>query len=153
MAYIDHRPPCKMPGCPARADKKGYCISHQQHNALKAKEYDKNRRNEKKSKVYYSSAWRKLRKRVLSISPLCVSCRCKGRYVVGVIVDHLVPFEDENDPLAFDIDNLYPLCRACHNIVTPREKTFNLKVMERAEAYKIKYGGDMPVREEEEISL
>ena len=153
MAYIDKRNPCKMPGCPARAEKRGYCSKHQQHNALDAKEYNKYRRDEKKSKVYYSNRWRKLRKRVFGISPLCVSCLAKGNYVVGVIVDHLVPFTDENDPLAFDIDNLYPVCRRCHNIITPREKTFNFKDMTRAEAYKIKYGGEMPKREEEEMSL
>jgi len=153
MAYIDKRPPCKMPGCHARAEKRGYCSQHQQHNALADKEYNKHRRDEKKSKVYYSTRWRKLRKQVFKLSPLCVSCIAKGHYVVGEIVDHLVPFTDENDPLAFDIDNLYPVCRKCHNIITPREKTFDFKSMSREDAYRIKYGGEIIKRDYEEISL
>lgn len=46
----------------------------------------------------------------------CVQCGARGR----LEVDHILPVRDRPD-LAFDLDNLQPLCASCHGKKTRRE--------------------------------
>lgn len=56
-------------------------------------------------------AWRKLRARVLSACPVCVSCASLGIAREAREVDHIVPlFRGGTDA----IENLQPLCPECH---------------------------------------
>lgn len=57
----------------------------------------------------YGRRWRKVRRLVLSSEP---SCRVCGRPATEV---HHIEKASERPDLAYDLDNLMPLCRACHD--------------------------------------
>lgn len=66
-----------------------------------------------------SARWRKLRRAVLSVHPLCMRCEREGRVTGACEVHHAVPVEsardaDEARRLMFSPANLVPLCHACH---------------------------------------
>ena len=67
------------------------------------------------SKIYNSSEWKYVRKEILARQPLCI-CRTFAQ-----CVHHIVPFAEylkldfeKAKSMAYDIDNLLPLCLACH---------------------------------------
>ncbi len=67
-------------------------------------------------KVYDSSRWRGpngLRVQVLSTRPFCAICG-----LLASVVDHIRPHRG-NEALAFDINNLRPLCNECHSRISP----------------------------------
>jgi 5-methylcytosine-specific restriction endonuclease McrA len=72
-------------------------------------------------KFYNSSAWRKLRRIVLSQSPWCVKC---GK--PATVVDHIIELDSFNIydthggtiPHPLDESNLQTLCVSCHNSKT-----------------------------------
>lgn len=61
---------------------------------------------------YKTTAWRKIRAKVLRKRPLCIRC-----FEKATIVDHKIDRRDRPD-LQFDEGNLQPLCMACHNLKT-----------------------------------
>jgi len=67
------------------------------------------------------------RRRLFASSPLCVSCKAKGRVTAATERDHIVPLHQggEESP-----SNEQPLCHACHAEKSAREagKTYKRKV-------------------------
>ena len=92
----------------------------QKRGRVPSKEYDMRRRDTAGKKIRSSARWRKVRKMVLDMNPLCVVCDANGSKVVAVDVDHIIPLALQPD-LAFDTSNLQGLCRSCHNCKTAQE--------------------------------
>jgi len=67
----------------------------------------------------YDSDWRKLRDRVLALSPLCRMCEERGETTLATMVDHIVPLNQGGARL--DETNLQPLCAADHALKTGRD--------------------------------
>lgn len=90
-----------------------YCAAHAQNNNKTAttKYYDKNKRDQQRSKFYHSAQWKKLRELQLNDEPLCVICKD-----IGEIVDHIKEISDGG--CATCMDNLQTLCKPCHNTKT-----------------------------------
>lgn len=90
-----------------------YCVAHARNNDKTAttKHYDKNKRNQERSRFYHSAQWNKLRDIHLQKEPLCIICQDPGE-----IVDHIKEIEDGG--CATCLDNLQTLCKPCHNTKT-----------------------------------
>ena len=134
MAFVDSRPPCKIPNCRKRAEKFGLCSEHKTQT-------EKPNRDAKKTKVYNSYRWKQTRKRVMSKNPICVRCDALGFIRPAVLIDHLFGFKDENDVHAWEDPFLFPLCAKCHGVVTSKEKYINFLQMPLNEAVFLKYDG------------
>ncbi|TXH14370.1 MAG: HNH endonuclease [Hyphomicrobiaceae bacterium] len=104
--------PCMARGClkfrtpPAR-----FCPDHARATAK-----DNFRRNleaaridgrSESNKFYSTKAWRQTRLWVLNQEPLCRMCQGPAQ-----MVDHITPIHEGGDATA--VDNLQPLCNACH---------------------------------------
>ena len=57
----------------------------------------------------YGYAWQQLRKRILRDEPLCRRCKEQGRTTAAQQVHHR-----DHNTLNTALDNLEPLCKACH---------------------------------------
>jgi 5-methylcytosine-specific restriction enzyme A len=68
----------------------------------------------------YDNDWRRLRDRYLRTHPLCARCDAAGKTTPAEVVHHVVPI-DAGGP-RMDVDNLMPLCRACHEQVHGRRR-------------------------------
>jgi 5-methylcytosine-specific restriction protein A len=53
----------------------------------------------------------RIRKRILSVEPLCVACKEQGRVTVATEVDHILALHKGG---ADTDENRQPLCSACH---------------------------------------
>ena len=76
-----------------------------------------------KSKAYNdlirTRRWRSLRAEILRRRPLCADCESRGVYTPATEVHHIRPLEGIADTermktLAYDPENLVPLCHECH---------------------------------------
>jgi 5-methylcytosine-specific restriction protein A len=76
-------------------------------------------RPERDRAIYRSEAWRKVRLFVLGTEPLCRECRAAGRVTPATEVDHIRAVKEGGAP--FDVENLQPLCLACHSRKTMQE--------------------------------
>ncbi|MDE6498234.1 MAG: HNH endonuclease [Muribaculaceae bacterium] len=70
-------------------------------------------------RMIHSARWQKLRRDIISASPLCERCRAEGYVTAATEVHHRIPVEQgfnrmEKKRLMFDPHNLVALCRACH---------------------------------------
>lgn len=83
--------------------------------AMNNRIYDKFYRNKESSKFYHSKSWKNLRNEVIKEQPFCVMC---GK--AAAIIDHIKPILAGGERL--DKSNLQPLCRACHNAKTIKER-------------------------------
>jgi 5-methylcytosine-specific restriction protein A len=70
-------------------------------------------------KFYYSTKWRKLRKQVLTINPLCVYCQKENKPTIATIADHITPVRLGGE--IWDLNNLQGLCESCHNKKSAKE--------------------------------
>ncbi|MCS6490770.1 HNH endonuclease [Burkholderia thailandensis] len=57
-----------------------------------------------------SAAWQRLRSLVLAEEPLCRECSKRGQIVPATDVDH-----HDGNPGNNELENLVPLCHACHS--------------------------------------
>ena len=71
---------------------------------------------------YQSKAWRKVRAVVITTEPVCRSCKEQGKVTAAQVVDHITPIRQGG--AALDIANLQPLCNACHNKKSGKERHF-----------------------------
>lgn len=71
-------------------------------------------RRAKVADPFYSSArWRAFRLLVLAACPVCADCERRGITSASVAADHIIPRRERPD-LAFVLENMQGLCRACH---------------------------------------
>jgi 5-methylcytosine-specific restriction endonuclease McrA len=75
---------------------------------------------ERNKKVYASHQWKRARRIALMNSPLC-SCGAPA-----CDVHHIIKLKDDST-LAFDLDNLLPVCKECHKALDtqPNRNNFN----------------------------
>ena len=104
--------PCAWVGCPELTGDR-YC---KEHTRQINKDYDESRRDRASKKIYDSPRWRKLRLVVLKREPMCRMCKTSP----ATLVDHIKEIRDGGAP--FDVDNLQPLCAACHAKKTAAER-------------------------------
>ncbi len=76
------------------------------------------------SGFYNTSRWKKLRNFIIKNEPLCRECLTQGRMIPAYVVDHIIPVDDAPD-LAYDEENLQPLCSRCHRVKTNRDSGKN----------------------------
>ena len=94
------------------APKSHYALQKQARD----RQYDKMVRE--RDGFYRSAEWLALRALVLSRSPLCAACGRENRVTVATEVHHVL--DRRNHPeLALAIENLEPLCKACHSRLSP----------------------------------
>src|SRR5690348_3184899 len=102
--------PCPVPGCPALVAN-GRCPAHQrdfEHQRGSAKERG------------YSASWRRLRRAVLAIEPLCRHCAKQGYVTAASELDHVAPMSQGGARL--DPANVQPLCGLCHRKKTQQDQ-------------------------------
>ena len=75
------------------------------------------RSNPKARSWYQTAEWRHLRKVILKDRPLCVRCKL----TIATVVDHKTPHKG-NVELFFDINNLQPCCKSCHDSWKARQE-------------------------------
>lgn len=63
----------------------------------------------------YTATWDRFSYNYRRRHPFCAECERRGRVVPADVTDHIVPLEDGGPK--FDVENLNPLCHACHNTV------------------------------------
>lgn len=73
----------------------------------------------KRQKVYQSKMWKDLRLAKLMEQPLCYVCELEGKTRLADDLHHLVTFtrttdENEMNALAYDSNNIVPLCKHHH---------------------------------------
>jgi len=79
--------------------------------------------NRKTDERYHSVRWRKLRKMVLSMNPLCVMCEKENIVTTATDVDHHIPAKhDSSDEHFYNIDNLKGLCGMHHKAKSATER-------------------------------
>jgi 5-methylcytosine-specific restriction protein A len=110
MSGMPYKPkhPCAEQGCPALipAGEK-YCPLHKKRHP-----------EEERSAASrgYDAKWQRFRKWYLSQpeNMFCRSCLKEGIYRKATVVDHIKPFRGD-EKLKYDLNNLQPLCKACHD--------------------------------------
>ena len=98
--------PCMEPGCGEFAAYRGRCSLHAGARARATTRVGRS--------VYNSKRWRILRRRKLTLNPICE--RCDERLATDVHHVHGV----EQDP--WSLDGLESLCHACHSTITREEQ-------------------------------
>ena len=94
-----------------------YCEEHKDQSS---KDYNKhvryNQDNEKYSRFYATTQWKRVRKAVLMREPMCRQCALEGVMKEADLVHHV---EEIRSPNGWDkrlsVDNLEPICYAHHN--------------------------------------
>lgn len=71
--------------------------------------------------LYNTAKWQRLRRRQLSISPLCVMCAEQGLIAVATVVDHIKEHKGEAE-LFWDSLNLQSLCKPHHDVSKQRSE-------------------------------
>lgn|GEM_PF-3485110 len=125
MSPVSASKPCKIPRCSGFAEKKGYCEKHyelygknQEREA--SRYYDKHGRNLEKKEAYNQKQHKKLRKRMMSLFPLC---QAEGCNQPSTELDHIDgDVWNLKDESWGSECNLQMLCKGCHSIKTNREK-------------------------------
>jgi 5-methylcytosine-specific restriction protein A len=98
-------------------DRGGFCDAHRRETFRVQKQVATEDYKER-NRFYQRAAWKRLRARHLQIEPMCRKCRQKGGLVEASHVDHIIPFQSVDDPLALDENNLQSLCHSCHSAKT-----------------------------------
>lgn len=101
--------PCSYAGCPKLTDGQ-YCEEHQK---LVDKQYNRYERDTFSREFYKTSKWKAVRRRHLSMFPLCAECLKTGKITRGEIVDHIRPIKQGGEKFAES--NLQTLCWSCHS--------------------------------------
>lgn len=65
----------------------------------------------------YGYRWRRVREWFLRRNPLCVQCMVEGRTTAANVVDHILRHTGHSDPRFWNVANLQPLCKRCHDSV------------------------------------
>jgi 5-methylcytosine-specific restriction endonuclease McrA len=112
MPYAPFNTKCSELGCnETRSALNGFCLNHG------GKQYTTRDSNNN----YKTPAWKSIRRRQLSIQPLCQSCLSKGKIEAAKHVDHVFPWRQIGDQ-AFIHNVFQSLCPECHSYKTGKEK-------------------------------
>lgn len=103
-----------------------YCKDHEHIAVEKERKRYKNynvSRDPVLIKFYNSKEWRALRDYIMAVNYfLCIGCSVPGtKPVMADVVDHVVPVLVDWS-LRLDPSNCQPLCHACHNTKTEKDK-------------------------------
>lgn len=71
--------------------------------------------------IYRTTRWKRLRLAILSAEPLCRMCKEADRLTPATVVDHITPHKGDLT-LAYDPDNLQPLCKLHHDSAKQSEE-------------------------------
>ncbi len=77
-------------------------------------------RKRKRSSIYGTSVWKKLRAAKLGRDPVCQICERRNRAVIATTVDHITPLSKGGAPYP-PLDQLFSLCTRCHQLKTARD--------------------------------
>lgn len=100
--------PCAQPGCPRLVMQGARCDVHRRDHDRQLSD----RRGTARQRGY-DSRWERFRKFALArLGPLCIECLKQGRTVVARELHHIISLRDGGARL--DLDNVAPLCAACH---------------------------------------
>lgn len=112
MPYAPFNTRCAELGCnEPRSKLNGYCVQHG-GKEYTVKETDSN---------YKTPAWKSIRRRQLSICPLCQGCMSRGKIEAAKHVDHVFPWRQIGQH-AFLNNVFQSLCAECHSHKTGQEK-------------------------------
>ena len=112
MPYAPFNTRCAELGCnEPRSKLNGYCSQHG------GKEYVLRDTDSQ----YKTPAWKSIRKRQLSLYPLCQGCMSRGKIEAAKHVDHVFPWRRIGEH-AFLHNIFQSLCPECHSHKTGQEK-------------------------------
>ena len=100
---------CAMPSVPKRF----IPLAAERHKGSRSAVPNANARSS--SALGYGRTWQRLRRLVLSASPMCVAIGCDA---IANEVDHIIPKKNGGTDA---MDNLQTLCKSCHSAKTWRE--------------------------------
>lgn len=103
---------CRRPGCRGLV-RGGVCSVCGPVRSVRAAETDARRGSA--NERGYGRRWRRLRAAVLASEPLCAECARRGVVTMATDVHHIVAKRDGG---ADTLENLEPLCHACHSRIT-----------------------------------
>lgn len=106
---MPHAPPspCAEPGC-GRLTHDARCPEHARSQRRR---YARTPRRMDAKRFYAGARWQRVRRMKLAAHPVCEEPGC---HEAAVDVHHRRPWQDIPE-LAFDLNNLEALCKACHN--------------------------------------
>ena len=90
----------------------------------KERRRDTDRRRGTKHERGYGGVWEKLSLMKRADCPVCQVCN----NAAATQVDHIVPFEGENDPLRLEWTNLQSICGPCHTQKTRDDQAKKIRV-------------------------
>ena len=104
---------CSELGCKElRSRLNSFCLNHGGKNYIEARQTDS---------IYQTPAWRSVRRRQLSIQPLCQACLSRGKIEAAQHVDHVFPWKHIGKQ-AF-LNNIFQsLCQPDHSHKTAKER-------------------------------
>ena len=113
MPTLPHNTKCAAFNCKEEQSKlNSFCLDHGGKKTTPLRFTDKR---------YQSPAWRSIRRRQLSLQPLCQACLTRGHVCAAVHVDHLFPWVAVGG--ASFINNVFQsLCQPCHSHKTGLEQ-------------------------------
>lgn len=106
---------CAKSGC-HNLTRESYCDKHKTlfGGSMRHKIYDATVRDKKAAEFYHSAKWKKVRAQAISRAHgLCQDCLARGIITKADMVHHVKPLREYPEH-ALDLDNLKPLCNACH---------------------------------------
>ena len=115
MAGSDDMAKCTRVGCINRSIGKGLCSQHTSKDKV---EVYRPRLRPDYDYLYNTGWWRRVRKHLLSSTPLCARCSYYKQTTQAVDVDHIIMHRGD-EQLFYDINSLQPLCRSCLLYTSP----------------------------------
>jgi 5-methylcytosine-specific restriction endonuclease McrA len=106
---------CRYPGCNKLLESPGYCEEH----IIREKDKPFSGAIRFNEKLYNTTRWRQLRKKILKEPQSCYRCGIDGNETEFEI-HHIIP-PMGNEELFFDESNLVAVCPVCHKIITNKE--------------------------------
>ena len=116
MPTVPKQTKCVQLGCKnTRSKMNTYCSEHGGRN------YTKHHKRDIGKGLYGSSAWISIRRRQLSVQPLCQACLLRGKVEVANVVDHVFAWSQLSVD-AFRYNIFQSLCESCHSLKTNIEQ-------------------------------
>lgn len=103
---------CLHRGCSVLVKGGSYCEAHNRHRT-----YQKHRQDTEYQAFYHSTAWRKVRAKVLARDRyICVECYKQGVITMANTVHHIIEIKDDWGK-RLELDNLSSVCSSCHQLI------------------------------------